>query len=173
MGNKKVLAKILAGTKNVRFNEFDNLIKGFGFELARINGSHHIYNRHDIPELINIQNRKGQVSPYQIKQFLAIIEKYNLSLEDEELFLNYEFSKHAIQQLKSYGRNQIKLEWIEETLKNPDKTIVLNSENISSAETCCWKCISEYGNRALKVVYNQIKDPPLIITVYFDRGYKK
>lgn len=84
INKKKLLAKILQGTKNVKFNELETLIKTFGFELAKINGSHHIYNRDDIPEIINIQNRKGQVSPYQVKQFLAIIEKYQLSLEDGE-----------------------------------------------------------------------------------------
>jgi predicted RNA binding protein YcfA (HicA-like mRNA interferase family) len=84
MNKKKLLAKILQGTKNVKFKELETLIKAFGFELARINGSHHIYNRNDIPEIINIQNRQGQASPYQVKQFLAIIEKYQLSLEDEE-----------------------------------------------------------------------------------------
>lgn len=61
MNKKKLLAKILAGTKNVKFKEIEVLIKAFGFELARINGSHHIYNRDDIPEIINIQNRHGQV----------------------------------------------------------------------------------------------------------------
>ncbi|WPF89365.1 hypothetical protein VKI21_18480 [Cyanobacterium aponinum UTEX 3222] len=38
----------------------------------------------DISEIINIQNKKGQVSPYQVKQFLALIEKYNLTLDNEE-----------------------------------------------------------------------------------------
>jgi len=71
MNKKKLLAKILGGTKNVKFNEVDQLLKAFGFELARINGSHHIYNRDDIPEIINIQNRQGEVTPYQIKQILV------------------------------------------------------------------------------------------------------
>lgn len=84
MNKKKLLAKILGGTKNVKFSEVELLLKGFGFELARVNGSHHIYNRDDIAEIINIQNKKGQVSPYQIKQFLALIEKYNLTLDNEE-----------------------------------------------------------------------------------------
>lgn len=84
MNKKKLLAKILGGTKNVKFNEIDTLLKAFGFELVRINGSHHIYNRDDIPEIINIQNRKGEVSPYQVKQFLALIEQYNLNLDNEE-----------------------------------------------------------------------------------------
>ncbi len=39
MNKKKLLAKILTGRKNVKFNELDSLIKAFGFELARINGS--------------------------------------------------------------------------------------------------------------------------------------
>jgi len=84
MNKKKLLAKILGGTKNVKFNEVDQLLKAFGFELARINGSHHIYNRDDIPEIINIQNRQGEVTPYQIKQILVLIEKYNLTLDNEE-----------------------------------------------------------------------------------------
>ncbi len=84
MNKKKLLAKIVGGTKNVKFNEFDTLIKAFGFESVRINGSHHIYNRDDIPEIINIQNRKGEVSPYQVKQFLALIEQYNLRLNENE-----------------------------------------------------------------------------------------
>ena len=84
MNKKKLLAKILSGTKNVKFNEIDTLLQAFGFQLARINGCHHIYNRDDIPEIINIQNRKGEVSPYQVKQFLALIEQYNLTIDNKE-----------------------------------------------------------------------------------------
>ena len=38
----KILRKILAGSKNVRFREFLSLLEAFGFELERINGSHHL-----------------------------------------------------------------------------------------------------------------------------------
>jgi predicted RNA binding protein YcfA (HicA-like mRNA interferase family) len=37
-----------------------NLVKGFGFELSRTEGSHHIFFQPDIPELVNLQNVKGQ-----------------------------------------------------------------------------------------------------------------
>ncbi len=84
MKKRKLLEKIIAGSKNVQFNEMETLIKAFGFTLARVSGSHHIYNRADIPEIINIQNRKGQVPTYQVRQFLSLIEQYNLSLEEEE-----------------------------------------------------------------------------------------
>jgi hypothetical protein len=33
-----------------------------------------------MPELINLQNVHGQVKPYQIKQFLALVERYNLRM---------------------------------------------------------------------------------------------
>ena len=49
----------------------------------RINGSHHIYNHPDVQELINLQDVKGQAKPYQAKQLLRTIERYNLKMEDE------------------------------------------------------------------------------------------
>ncbi|MDF1594274.1 MAG: type II toxin-antitoxin system HicA family toxin [Desulfobacterales bacterium] len=61
-----------------------NLVEGFGFSLSRTDGSHHIFSRSDIPELINLQNVKGQAKPYQIRQFLKFVEKHALILEDEK-----------------------------------------------------------------------------------------
>ena len=60
-----------------------NLVEGFGFKLSRTDGSHHIFARSDIPELVNLQDIKGQAKPYQIRQFLKLVEKHNLKLEDE------------------------------------------------------------------------------------------
>jgi predicted RNA binding protein YcfA (HicA-like mRNA interferase family) len=80
---RKLLAKILSGSKNINFEELVSLVQAFGFILSRINGSHHIFTHPDIPELVNIQNRKGKAVPYQIRQFLTLIEEYALSLEDE------------------------------------------------------------------------------------------
>jgi hypothetical protein len=42
------------------------------------------FTHQDIPELVNLQNPKGEAVPYQIRQFLILIEKYVLTLEDEE-----------------------------------------------------------------------------------------
>ncbi len=61
-----------------------NLVQGFGFTLSRTDGSHHIFTRQDIPELVNLQNVKGQAKPYQIRQFLKLVEKHNLKLEENE-----------------------------------------------------------------------------------------
>lgn len=46
------------------------LVEGFGFELSRTDGSHHIFTRPYIPELVNLQDVKGQAKPYQIRRFL-------------------------------------------------------------------------------------------------------
>ncbi|MBE9230786.1 hypothetical protein IQ231_03535 [Cuspidothrix issatschenkoi LEGE 03284] len=48
-----------------------------------MNGSHHIFTHPTIPELINLQNRNGKAIPYQIRQFLILIEKYSLTMENE------------------------------------------------------------------------------------------
>jgi predicted RNA binding protein YcfA (HicA-like mRNA interferase family) len=81
---QKLLEKVLAGSKNIRFSEMVNLVETFGFRLARVNGSHHIFERSDVPALVNLQDQKGKVKLYQIRQFLAIVEQYNLTLEGSE-----------------------------------------------------------------------------------------
>ncbi len=84
MNRKKILQKILASSRNIRFSDMMNLVEGFGFTLSRTDGSHHIFTRQDIPELVNLQKIKGQAKPYQIRQFLKLVEKHNLILEGEE-----------------------------------------------------------------------------------------
>ena len=84
MKRQKILQAIRSGSKNIRFGDFEKLLDGFGFRFSRKDGSHHIYSKNGIPELVNIQNVKGQVKPYQIKQFLKLVEKYNLILDDEQ-----------------------------------------------------------------------------------------
>jgi predicted RNA binding protein YcfA (HicA-like mRNA interferase family) len=82
MNRRKLLKKIISGSKNIRFGDMVNLVRGFGFDLSRTEGSHHIFSRSDIPELVNLQNVKGQAKPYQMRQFLKLVEKHNLNLED-------------------------------------------------------------------------------------------
>ena len=82
MNRRKLLKKIISGSKNIRFTAMVNLVRDFGFELSRTEGSHHIFFRPDVPELVNLQNVKGQAKPYQMGQFLKLVEKHNLKLED-------------------------------------------------------------------------------------------
>lgn len=82
MKKQKLLERILSGSRNIRFNDFVGLVEAFGFELSRVRGSHHIFEHPNIPEILNLQNNKGQAKPYQIRQFLQLVEQYNLELED-------------------------------------------------------------------------------------------
>jgi predicted RNA binding protein YcfA (HicA-like mRNA interferase family) len=42
MNKRKLLQKVLAGSKNIRFTEMLRLAEAFGFTLSRTEGSHHI-----------------------------------------------------------------------------------------------------------------------------------
>ena len=81
MKKHKLLQKLFSNSKNIRFSELTECSELFGFKLARINGSHHIFIHPEVPELINLQNVNGKAKQYQIKQLLQLIEKYNLQTE--------------------------------------------------------------------------------------------
>jgi hypothetical protein len=83
MKKRKLLLKLLSGSKNVRFSEAVAIAEAFGFRLDRVNESHHIFVHPKIPELLNLQDLKGKAKPYQVKQLLQLAEIHNLQLEDE------------------------------------------------------------------------------------------
>ena len=84
MNRKKLLRRLARGaTQNVSFRDMVNLIEGYGFTLTRTRGSHHIFVHGDIPELINLQDVGGEAKPYQIRQFLRLVSRYNMPLENE------------------------------------------------------------------------------------------
>lgn len=80
MNERKLLQKILSGSSNVRFSDMVRLVEAFGFQLSRINGSHHIFMHPDVRELVNLQDVKGQAKSYQIRQFFKLVERYDLTL---------------------------------------------------------------------------------------------
>ncbi len=85
MNRRRLLKRLAEGAlKNVSFSDFTNLVEGFGFRLTRVTGSHHIFAHPNIPELANLQEVKGETKPYQIRQFLRLVERYDLKLEEEE-----------------------------------------------------------------------------------------
>lgn len=77
----KLLKRFRQGSfHNVSFADMRRLMEFFGFELRRVNGSHHIFAHPGIPELLNIQ--PGEIKPYQIRQFLDLVERYALERKD-------------------------------------------------------------------------------------------
>jgi predicted RNA binding protein YcfA (HicA-like mRNA interferase family) len=59
------------------------LVEAMGFTLALATGSHHIFGHPGVSELINVQEINGEAKPYQVRQFLRLVERYNLKLEPE------------------------------------------------------------------------------------------
>jgi hypothetical protein len=82
--NRRKLLKRLAGgaSSNVAFRDMINPAEGFGFRVARVSGSRHILTHPGIPEIMNLQEVRGEAKPYQIRQFLRLVERYNLTLEE-------------------------------------------------------------------------------------------
>ena len=66
---EKILIKILCGTKDkdIAFFDLCKVLTTFGFE-ERIKGSHHIFFKDGIEEIINIQPIDSKAKPYQVKQ---------------------------------------------------------------------------------------------------------
>ena len=85
MNRKKLLIRLTSGAlQNVSFKDMINLMNGFGFQVKNVSGSHYVFTHSDIPELLNLQEVRGEAKPYQIRQLLKLVEKYNLILEDEQ-----------------------------------------------------------------------------------------
>lgn len=81
----KTLERILRGTSdaNIGFDDLCGLLRHLGF-AERIRGSHHIFTREGVPEILNLQPRGSQAKPYQIRQVRGVILSHHLAGEPEE-----------------------------------------------------------------------------------------
>lgn len=84
MNKKKFLVRLIRSQKNVKYRDFIVILTAFGFRNDRSGGSHNIYVHDDIPDIVNTQNENGEAKPYQIKQFLRLVEMYKLKLGKED-----------------------------------------------------------------------------------------
>ena len=66
--------------QNISFEDLVYLLQGMGFE-SRIKGSHHLFSKDDVEEIINLQPAGNKAKPYQVKQVRVIIRKYRLAGE--------------------------------------------------------------------------------------------
>ncbi len=78
------MTKLLQGRNdvNIPFASLCRLLKAFGF-AERIRGSHHIFTREGVEEIINLQPKGSKAKPYQVKQVRNIILRYKLTVEKE------------------------------------------------------------------------------------------
>ena len=76
---EKLMISVLCGSrdKGIRFDDLCKVLKELGFS-ERIKGSHHIFHKDGIDEIINIQPDNTKAKPYQVKQVRQIIVNYKL-----------------------------------------------------------------------------------------------
>lgn len=80
--------------------------------------------------------------------------------------MEFTLSKHAEDTMRE---REIDLAWITATMNEPERTVP-HREDATLVHAL--RRIPEFGNRVLRVIYNQTKEPPHIVTVYFDRSIK-
>ena len=78
---EKLLLKLLSGASdnNFSFEELRSLLLSLGFTEKTTAGSHRIFHKADVLELINIQPIGSKAKPYQVKQVRGIVLKYKLA----------------------------------------------------------------------------------------------
>ena len=81
----KLLLKILRGNSdaNIPFDRLCELLRALGFD-ERIRGSHHIFSKEGIEEILNLQPKQGKAKDYQVKQVRTAILKHQLGGQDND-----------------------------------------------------------------------------------------
>jgi predicted RNA binding protein YcfA (HicA-like mRNA interferase family) len=78
---EKLIFSLLSGNSDNNFsiNDLHNILLNLDFFVREGKGSHTIYKKDGVPELINLQSTKdGKAKPYQVKQVRNIIVKFKL-----------------------------------------------------------------------------------------------
>ncbi|MCU0839726.1 MAG: type II toxin-antitoxin system HicA family toxin [Rhodospirillales bacterium] len=84
MRPRKTWEALLAGGRTLPFDDFARLLLAFGFAHKRTSGSHHIYVHPRAKRPLSIQPRGGEAKRYQLAQFMAMVEEYGLTMEEEQ-----------------------------------------------------------------------------------------
>ena len=80
----KLLMRILSGLSDadIHFMKMCHLLCELGFE-ERIRGSHHIFTKEGVEEILNLQPKGSKAKSYQVKQVRNVILKYKLGGQSE------------------------------------------------------------------------------------------
>jgi predicted RNA binding protein YcfA (HicA-like mRNA interferase family) len=80
---ESILMRVLRGSSDagIRFSDLHSLLLRLGFE-ERVKGSHHIYTRKGVAEILNLQPKNSMAKPYQVKQVRRVLVQYKLAEED-------------------------------------------------------------------------------------------
>jgi len=80
----KILDKILRGASdaNIDFDDLCQTLRRLGFD-ERVKGSHHIFTKTGVEEILNLQAKGSKSKPYQVKQVRNVIIRYKLGGSDD------------------------------------------------------------------------------------------
>jgi predicted RNA binding protein YcfA (HicA-like mRNA interferase family) len=76
----KLYQRLLVTRASMRFRDFQRVLEAFGFTLDRIRGSHHNYRHRLVPRPLSIQPHGNMAKPYQLDQFLDMVEEFGLEI---------------------------------------------------------------------------------------------
>jgi len=79
---EELRARVVEGKSdaNINFEDLCRLLLRLGFE-ERVRGSHHIFRKQGIRELINLQQEGNKAKVYQVRQVRQVILRYGLNIE--------------------------------------------------------------------------------------------
>lgn len=74
--HKQLRETVLSGRADagIRFDDLRGLLRNLGF-TERVRGSHHLFDKEGIVEIVNLQSRGGHAKPYQVRQVRQLILK--------------------------------------------------------------------------------------------------
>lgn len=72
------------GVRNVDFADLVSLLAALGFQEIGGRGSHRVFAKDGVSELVNLQAERGQAKPYQVRQVATLIGRYDLALEGDQ-----------------------------------------------------------------------------------------
>ena len=83
MNSRRLRARILRGeVGNVAFGDLVQLLMDLEFRETGGRGSHRVFTRAGVIELVNLQVEKGDAKLYQVRQVASLIRRYNLKLKE-------------------------------------------------------------------------------------------
>ena len=76
---EKLIERILLGgaDANVDFDDLCGVLFSLGFS-ERQKGSHHIFSKTGVEDLVNLQREGSKAKPYQVRQVRHVIQRNNL-----------------------------------------------------------------------------------------------
>jgi len=82
---RRLLETVLRATSdaNIPFDSLCSLLQELGFSV-RVKGSHHIFTRDGVVEILNLQPKGAKAKPYQVRQVRNVILRYHLGGDNDD-----------------------------------------------------------------------------------------